>query len=83
MAENNNSNRIPSRPVFAPSYYQAFKCIAGDCTHSCCKGWEIDIDSESLSKYMNCPGKVGERLRENIELDDDGEAHFRLTDEER
>ena len=31
-----------------PDYYSAFRCIAGACKHSCCIGWEIDIDEESL-----------------------------------
>ena len=34
--------------LFAPEYYKQFKCIADKCTHSCCIGWEIDIDEEAL-----------------------------------
>ena len=26
-----------------PDYYYDFKCIGGDCTDSCCIGWELDI----------------------------------------
>ena len=30
--------------IIAPNYYPAFRCIADKCRHSCCIGWEIDID---------------------------------------
>ena len=29
--------------LYAPKYYNEFKCIADKCTHSCCVGWEIDM----------------------------------------
>ena len=41
--------------IIVPSYYKKFKCIAGECKHSCCKGWEIDIDEKSLARYENIP----------------------------
>lgn len=34
-----------------PDYYSEFKCIAGACNHTCCAGWEIDIDDESFERY--------------------------------
>ena len=33
------------------SYYPEFKCIASKCKHTCCAGWEMNIDAESLSAY--------------------------------
>lgn len=57
--------------VFAPDYYFDFSCIAGDCRHSCCKGWEIEIDGETAEYYKNLSGEFGEKLRRNIEF---GEA---------
>lgn len=35
------------------NYYPEFKCIADKCKHSCCVGWEINIDSDSLERYKN------------------------------
>ena len=64
-----------------PDYYKEFACVKGDCRHSCCIGWEIDIDEDTLSFYDKVPGPFGERLRENIELSD--EPHFRLGEGER
>ena len=67
--------------VIYPDYYKNFKCIAGECKHNCCIGWEIDIDDDTLKKYRAVSGEFGERLSKNISLD--GEAHFVLAEHER
>ena len=36
---------------YLPDYYEEFKCIAQKCKHSCCVGWEIDIDDDTLAYY--------------------------------
>lgn len=64
-----------------PDYYNDFRCIADKCRHSCCIGWEIDIDSESLSFYKTVEGDFGKRLRDNISLEDT--PHFILDNNER
>ena len=65
----------------APNYYKSFSCIADRCQHSCCIGWEIDIDEDSLDYYKSIDGDIGEFLSKNIE--NDGEtAHLRLISEE-
>ena len=38
---------------FTLNYYPNFNCIADKCKHSCCIGWEINIDSDSLERYKN------------------------------
>ena len=68
--------------IYAPDYYGAFKCIAGDCKHSCCVGWEIDIDEESLSRYDSVSGEIGRRLAKNIERDCEC-PHFITDDSEK
>ena len=50
-----------------PNYYEKFKCIAGQCPDTCCAGWNIDIDDESLDKYESVPGEFGECLRQAID----------------
>ena len=57
--------------IYAPSYYGKFKCIADKCKHSCCVGWEIDIDDESLERYKRIEGEFGELVRKNISFDAD------------
>lgn len=39
--------------VYFPSYYVDFKCIADRCRHSCCIGWEIRVDEQTLKKYRS------------------------------
>lgn len=63
--------------TIVPNYYSRFACIAGACRHSCCIGWEIDIDAESFARYQTLPGKTGEKLRQNTEMKG-GCAHFRM-----
>ena len=68
--------------IIVPNYYKSFKCIASDCKHSCCKGWEIDIDEASHRRYGTVTGEFGEKLRRSIYIDEDG-AHFALEEDER
>jgi lysine-N-methylase len=67
--------------VIVPDYYKEFSCIAGACRHSCCIGWEIDIDEETMETYRALPDPLGARLRENIVPGDP--PHFRLGAGER
>lgn len=69
--------------LFAPEYYPAFQCIAGDCRHSCCIGWEIDIDPQSLNRFLQTPGSLGERLRQNISVDGETACFCLQGEEER
>lgn len=68
--------------TFVPHYYSNFKCIAGECRHSCCIGWEIDIDPLSLKKYNSIKTPFGKKIRDNMDFQDGG-ACFRLNDDER
>ncbi|MBE6688046.1 MAG: hypothetical protein E7588_02070 [Ruminococcaceae bacterium] len=52
--------------IFVPNHYNEFRCIAGDCKHNCCIGWEIDIDYQTLQKYKCSEDDIGERIRKNI-----------------
>ncbi len=67
--------------TIGPAYYQQFQCIAGRCKHSCCVGWEIDIDEETFSFYQKISGPLGERLRNHISPENT--PHFILGEEER
>jgi lysine-N-methylase len=67
--------------LFAPHYYGSFKCIADKCTHSCCIGWEIDIDEATSFKYSMLSGGYGINIRNSIDHTDT--PHFRLCENER
>ena len=65
-----------------PPYYHDFQCIASACRDSCCIGWEIDIDADTLHDYRQVSGAFGRRLMEHIALpagNSDASAHF-ITD---
>ncbi len=63
--------------MFAPRYYTEFRCLADRCTHSCCVGWEIDVDADTLAYYRTLPAPVGGEILRGITEDADG-AHFAL-----
>lgn len=65
-----------------PQYYFNFKCIADRCRHSCCVGWEIDVDARTLARYRALSGEIGAEISKSIEQTEDG-AHFRLCKDER
>lgn len=66
--------------VVYPDYYPHFKCEASACRHSCCIGWEIDIDAASAEKYRTAEGELGELLRGS--MSEGAEPHFILRDGE-
>lgn len=68
--------------LFAPDYYNDFKCIADRCQHNCCIGWEIDIDDDTFEYYKGVDSDFGKRLRDNIINQDDCNC-FKLTENER
>lgn len=68
--------------LYAPKYVKDFICIADRCRHSCCIGWEIDVDSETAERYANFNVGYGKTIAESIE-DWDETPHFRLTADER
>lgn len=67
--------------VVYPDYYPQFKCKASACRHSCCIGWEIDIDAASAERYRAKKGELGELLRRS--MSEGAEPHFILRDGER
>ena len=50
-----------------PIYFDEFSCVAGACPDTCCAGWQIMIDEESLEKYGEVQGSFGSRLKNSID----------------
>ena len=50
-----------------PHYFEQFRCVAAECEDTCCAGWQIVIDDETLEKYKNVGGAFGNRLRNSID----------------
>jgi hypothetical protein len=36
-------------------FVKDFKCLQDKCPNSCCKGWDMQIDDKTISKYLNHP----------------------------
>jgi lysine-N-methylase len=66
-----------------PAFYDKFKCIADKCTDSCCIGWEINIDDETMDVYKNMHTEFGSKIRASIVKDEDDTYSFKLLKGER
>ncbi len=49
-----------------PVYYGDFSCKADKCRNSCCVGWVINVDSDTLSLYENLEGEYSDIIRKSI-----------------
>ena len=47
-----------------------FKCIADKCPETCCSGWLIMVDEDSLARYEKYSGKIPERVKESIDFEE-------------
>lgn len=66
--------------LIVPDYYKKFKCIAEKCQNSCCVGWEIDVDPDTLEKYLKILGKWHNKFIKSIDFDAEP-PHF-ITDKQ-
>ncbi len=55
-----------------PSYYSKFKCLMGDCPHSCCIGWDVEMDSESENTLTSGDDALSKKLKKAIKKTNDG-----------
>ena len=61
--------------LIKPTYYDLFRCIADACPDSCCKEWDVLIDSDKAALYRSLPGQLGDRLRQVL-TDEDGDTYM-------
>lgn len=62
-----------------PSFFPQFRCLAGNCPDTCCRGWDVELDEESYYSYLVEKGPFGDRLRSSM-AEEDGCHFFPLTD---
>ncbi len=53
--------------IRVPHYYRRFRCTADKCPDTCCAGWQIVIDEDTLEKYHQFEGPFGNRLANSID----------------
>ena len=63
-----------------PDFYREFKCIANRCEDSCCKDWDIDVDSETEKFYNTVNSPLGGKIRSLTYTDEYGERVFKSSD---
>lgn len=66
----------------SPDCLFEFVCAGGACKHTCCAGWEIDIDEETRARYHALAEPVRSFIESGIDDAEDG-AHFRMKTGER
>ena len=59
------------------SCFSSFHCIASACPDTCCAGWEVDLDDDTVQRYQSIPGPLGEEIRNAI-CQENGYTFFRL-----
>lgn len=69
--------------IVTPSYYKDFKCIAGACPDSCCQGWEVDVDDETLCSYQGVTHPIKQKIDSLLDKDEFDNTIFRLADKKR
>ena len=66
--------------IYWPDYYKNFKCSAGSCQHTCCAGWVIGIDEDSLARFSK-DAEVSSKIAAGcFELKEDGRCPFLRDD---
>lgn len=50
-----------------PQYFEEFQCVAAECPDTCCAGWAIMIDENSLEKYEQYQGEYQKQLERGID----------------
>lgn len=53
-----------------PDYYKEFSCIADKCEATCCAGWQIVVDEESLKKYKKVTGEFMHRIKNGVDFNE-------------
>ena len=62
------------------NYYSSFKCTAEKCKHTCCAGWEINIDEQSLDNYKRESSEFKTTLISGINLK---KSRFKVNKQKR
>ena len=65
---------------FVLNYYTEFKCIAEKCKHTCCAGWDVNIDEQSLVGYESESAEFAPTLKRGINFK---KSKFRLVKAKR
>ena len=66
--------------IYWPNYYKSFRCKADSCNHTCCAGWVIGIDEDSLKRFEGDPDVASKISDGCFILREDGRCPFLRDD---
>ena len=69
--------------IYAPDYYKKFSCIADKCKHSCCIGWDIEVDDFTYELYKDMGGEFAEIAYKYIVTDKHNAHSFKMKEDGR
>ena len=55
------------KTVVIPQYYRRFRCAGNTCPETCCRGWDISADQETMKKYRTLK-KAGFDFGEGVDF---------------
>ena len=59
--------------TYWPDYCKSFRCKGSGCIHTCCAGWVIGIDEDSLERFKKDP-EVADKISDGcFALREDGD----------
>ena len=58
--------------LIKPDFFDSFRCIASACRHTCCAGWEIEVDADTADYYASLSGEDGEFVRAWLDFGENG-----------
>ena len=58
--------------AYTPEYVKDFKCIADRCRHSCCEGWAIGVDTDTVARHRASEHPVSRELISSLTTEEDG-----------
>lgn len=64
--------------VVTPTFAKQFACAADNCPDTCCQGWQIVIDPDTLHTYQTMEGAFGDEVRASIVPE--AEPYFRFAE---
>ena len=57
--------------IIEPDYYKDFTCLASECPDTCCKGWNIEMDEESIIKWKELSEHARKHAGEGLPVPED------------
>lgn len=61
--------------AYTPEYVKDFKCIADRCRHSCCEGWAIGVDADTLARHRASDHPISRELIAKL-AEDEGDVYI-------